>query len=452
MNPVYHLKRSGACKLNILLTTSCYVITWDRSRALEMRVLEKDSLRVKYLLFLLEKHSSRWEKFSLDDREDEAYIMRLLAAASFPKSFPSLRHVELIYHRKEPSAIGQLRIKAKDFISQWDMPALESLSLTNYAPSRIQASPKFVDFRFNNTIDDDDGDDDDDDGDNWNLLQFSSLLGSFTSMTKLAIKVESMFNDVSHDGPAAVLTRLEEFHLTVEVGSQQFLAGVINCLEMPNVSKVLINLDTDDVNSFGVDLELVNTLFPANKVRWPRAEELNFRLYCAPWTETLSMSTILSRLPRLNELTIRSCLTDFRAAQGKPAPQSIGFTAMKLAVHPLLAEESSCPPLRTLTLIECPHDTTFFMENIDVITSPTFEKLVIDDCWKVDKNLLRGLLPDDKVLFFNNKMVCALNGFTLSLSSLNPSSRSRLFSYDVPRFRALMVYATADWNFCPFTP
>lgn len=398
MNPIYHLKRSGARKLNILLDGSYYEYLLDSEEMLGVE-------RAKAILTLLSPHSSRWGNFILRiSRKGEVNVLQLLASTSFLKVFPSLRHVEICHGHIEREAdttgVEQLQnqLDVKDFIGQWEMPALEILSLTNCIPSRIQACPTTANFQFRYFQE----------GYEWDFSPLSLLLNhSLDSLKELTISMVDMFQEAEHEGLPAALMRLEKLTLTMFNSSSNVLRVVLASFEAPNVQEIVLHFSAD----YAIDVRnLVDAVFPTDKVRWPRAENIDILLDHEYHTDMPAIHVVAARLPKLKNLTIRSNRESYDYWDPELGSRPIGYPSAKITVHPLLCDEPSIPPLRTLSLIECPHDATFFIDNSDIFSSSAFEQLHIDNCWNIDKNVLRGLLPKDKVLIYkDSKEVCTTN-------------------------------------------
>lgn len=253
----------------------------------------------------VEAHASRWESFRLYKRQDEAFICKILDDASFPKGFfPSLRHFELVFAKLENSTLRDLERMPKDFIRDWSMPALQSLKLRNYIPSRIQGSPTKLSLKLY-----------DDDGFPFfvDFCRVSSLLDSFRSLTELTVTSKYITHSTCLSfGTPALLSRLKRLTLRLHCTTEEVLSHLLTSFYAPTVR--YLNIKASARRDDGVR-SLVSLLFPEDRACWPQVTSLNLvaQCYCSgtmaelPSLEYLPpLHIALTRLRRMDELVILS--------------------------------------------------------------------------------------------------------------------------------------------------
>lgn len=393
-NPIRSLERSAPLNLDFTVHQNRTILP-KLSGDKEM-IQRKDLLQATKFLSLVGPHACRWNSFTFNEREvDEVPLLEILASESYPKFYPSLRHVKLNYHYDEIRRSGEANLRT--FISYWQMPILESLSVANFIPSRLHASPsrltlKLEYYENNGMI-------------GWDFSRLSLLLTPLNTLRELSISLHAIYDGV-HVGPPAILGGLEKLSLRISKGSPDALQALLASFEATGVRDLTLH-HISEYDPYFDDRALVDVLFPIDKVLWPRVERLNFSAsYVHDGLGTPAFHLAMSRLPRINALAL-----ECEYMTGKEdVILSIGELEerrFRLSVHPLLCyNHPSYPPLRTLTLTGCPFDETFFDDNSDIIMSSSFEKLEIcENIEEIDKDTLRRLIPNTAMLVIDEDVV-----------------------------------------------
>lgn len=207
----YHLTRSKFCKLDVTVLSNVELLRRDRvfTEQEKIWIRRQEKNRAITFLTLLKSHVSRWKSFRWHERNDEISLMQLLGSHAFPKKFPALQQLDIDYHypdNRGPESLQNADVAAKDFLSQWDMPALTSLSLRNFIPSRIQANPRCLGFEWCSV---------NGEAETLDLTRLPSLLGAFDALKELSITLTNVF-DSHHNGSQASLMQLEVLSLRID--------------------------------------------------------------------------------------------------------------------------------------------------------------------------------------------------------------------------------------------
>lgn len=383
-NPELTLQRSGNCSLRVRID-------------LHLTNPRRTSLFIEHL----EQHCSRWGEFTFSGRRNENWPSPDLVLALGElnrklqhKAFPRLKLLHVIYNvepnlkleRNEENA-GRIEALGMEFYSTWVLPSLETLSVQNSVPSRINGSPSefkvemaYSPYLGNGVWDFD--------------SKLMSLQPSFHRLTKLAISLKCV---EIMDPPSGLqadtrfeLLELKELSIRIH---DAYPSHILKVLSAPNLEELKAfceaSLRYDDFNI----PPFVDCFFPVGDCRWPRLKSLDLEFDCDDiviWPEDLQnpLEQVFKGLPpKLLRLHLISWNIPSLIALGSPGDEQHG---------------TLFPPLQRLHL-ECSDlDAEFLVSIREILESPHFKELEMYRCYNLSEDDVRSILPPEKTLIYDH--------------------------------------------------
>lgn len=369
---------------SLLLQTTTILVGWCAPVGLPLVPVTE---YIPIFLLLLEPHYLRWtELIIIGDFKNKNLSLAVeeLNKRVQHRAFPMLKR--LVYTVKPDSwpegwNTAQSALAPQILVTTWDLPSLEILELRNYIPTQIKGSPTI--FRLS-LLDDTGGAY----WGEWDVNALTTLLQSFDQLVELDLCFSSScFTELDYN-LYAELPQLMKLNITL-LSVQN--TDILHAFSAPALKELSVRCEQFDQLLIS---RVAEALFPATMCRWPSLQSLNidfgFGYYSGCWASIHPLDTILSRLPNISSLEITS----------RNLPDPSATTAIECE-----RRGSPFPPLRSLSIKNTDFNTAYLISIRNILSSSVFEKLCIDNCKTIIKNVVRSILPPEKTLIYDGIVV-----------------------------------------------
>ncbi|KAH8112039.1 hypothetical protein DFH11DRAFT_1728861 [Phellopilus nigrolimitatus] len=329
-------------------------------------------------------HSDRWKSVRLSGHWDEAkysrsdVLVKSLRDNFAGKTFPVLETLcsDYEFNCAEVMDDNALEIwqDAKNFFSEWDMPALRVLKTTNLIPSLNTSSLT----RFQLSLD---GlSENEEEYIIYDLGALTNFLRALSSLEELSFVLRNI-NSFSQEQISDVdMINLNVLRFDIEFCKAAPVRNLIKVLLAPNVTEMSIRIFQETHHDLS---SMLASFFQRGQYYWPLLKSLHLDIACN--TEKYSLLQFaLWKLHKLEHLSLN----------------------VQDSNHPMWSwppNQPCCMPIRSLRIDSCENfNTTLIEELMPIIQRPEFESLEILECPGMIREVVEKMVPSDKTIIWKD--------------------------------------------------